>query len=363
MGRRRTVRKRGWPANLYERGGYYSWRDPITKREYGLGRDQVAAFAEAAEANVHVAGISQKTRLVDRITGDADRSLGALMDLYEKRQADVKLAVNTRASYATLQRKARALLGEGTAVARIATLQVDQAIQSLIDEGKHRTAQAMRSRLADIFRFAVAKGWCTHNPVLVTEKIKVEIIRSRLTFDVFMRLYEATGIGWLRNAMALALVSGQRREDISLARFAAVKDGHWFCEQGKTGQKLMLPLELRLAHFGMSLGDVVRQCRTSGTLSKYLVHHLRSSGGAKAGDLVWKDTISRTFTEELKKVPGLKWGDKDPPTFHEIRSLSERMYRAQGGVDTQELLGHRDPKSTRLYHDNRGAEWVRVKVG
>lgn len=59
---------------------------------------------------------------------------------------------------------------------------------------------------------------------------------------------------------------------------------------------------------------------------------------------------------------GLEWGDKEPPTLHEIRSLSERLYKAEGRVNTQELLGHKDPRMTRVYHDPRGAEFIDVAV-
>lgn len=45
------------------------------------------------------------------------------------------------------------------------------------------------------------------------------------------------------------------------------------------------------------------------------------------------------------------------PTFHEQRSLSERLYRDQG-VDTQKLLGHKTQKMTDRYNDDRGKDWV-----
>jgi hypothetical protein len=40
---------------------------------------------------------------------------------------------------------------------------------------------------------------------------------------------------------------------------------------------------------------------------------------------------------------------------------TERLYAKQG-INTQELLGHKDPKTTQTNHDSRG-DWVRVKVG
>ncbi|MCX7563426.1 tyrosine-type recombinase/integrase [Xanthomonadaceae bacterium XH05] len=165
----------------------------------------------------------------------------------------------------------------------------------------------------------------------------------------------------MRNAANLALVSAQRREDIASAHFANVHDGAWWVEQSKTGQRVCIPLALRLDVAGLSLDDVVRQCRSTGVLSKYLVHQTSPRGNSPVGRKIWVDTITRRWSECIEAL-GLDWGGKTPPTFHEIRSLSERLYTEQGGINTQELLGHRDARSTSLYHDSRGAEWVRISV-
>ena len=53
---------------------------------------------------------------------------------------------------------------------------------------------------------------------------------------------------------------------------------------------------------------------------------------------------------------------ENAPTFHEIRSLSKRLYAAQGNVDTKALLGHKDEKTAALYADPRGSEAIRVTV-
>lgn len=52
MPRPRTNRLReALPDNLYERKGYYSWRDPATGGELGLGRDRLGAIAAAEYRN------------------------------------------------------------------------------------------------------------------------------------------------------------------------------------------------------------------------------------------------------------------------------------------------------------------------
>ncbi len=52
------------------------------------------------------------------------------------------------------------------------------------------------------------------------------------------------------------------------------------------------------------------------------------------------------------------------PSLHEVRSLSARLYSAQG-VDVQTLLGHKYPEMTSLYTDDRGLsakDWKRVEL-
>lgn len=358
---RRNARNRNLPKGLRERDGYFSWTHPQTGQEFGLGRNRGSAIAEAMEANLHVDGMLTRTRLVDRLTGGSDRTLGAWLDIYEGQLDKRKLAPNTRRSLGTYLRRTRATFPQDTALERITTLLVSDALTALEADGKPRTAQALRSFLKDCFRAAVAAGWIATNPVLVTETISVEVQRARLSLDDFKRVRAGASL-WMANAMDLALVSGQRREDVSSARFADIHDDAWFNEQGKTGKRLILPLCLRLDAASLCLGDVVKRCRATGVLSPFLIHQTRAYGNSALGQQMWVDTISRRFTD-LVVALGADWKGKTPPTFHEIRSLSARLYEAQGNVSVQELLGHSDARMTSVYRDSRGAEWTRVKFG
>lgn len=367
MGRRRNAPRRGWPANLYERAGYFSWRNPEDGREYGLGRDRHAAFAQAVEANLHIAQMSRKSRLVDRLTGAGERTFDAWLARYAELLEQRTLADATRKAYKSLAKIIREKMPVEKSLSAITTLDCVTAIQAITGEGKARTAQAVRSHLKDIFREAIASGWLERNPVEVTRAVEVKVKRARLDFETFMAIYGKTKLDWLRNAMALAIVSSQRREDIVEARLADVRpiddggDLGWWINQGKTGNRLILPLSLRLDRFGMSLGDVVHQCRSSGVLSHHLIHQTRPRGNSPVGSQIHIDRVSKAFSDAVENI-GRNWDDKNPPTFHEIRSLSERLYADQGNINTQELLGHKDPRTTQTYHDSRG-DWVRVKVG
>lgn len=46
------------------------------------------------------------------------------------------------------------------------------------------------------------------------------------------------------------------------------------------------------------------------------------------------------------------------PTFHEQRSLSERLYEDQG-IHTHQLEGHSSGRITAQYHYNRGRDQVK----
>lgn len=367
--RKRSKAKGNWPTNLYERGGYFSWRHPTTREEFGLGRDQKKAFDQAIEANHKIEGFKDEApRLIHRITGEADRSVGKWNEKYQGMLAKQDYAAVTLKTYKSLGKRMVTMLKPETPMSTVTALKISEALDIIaVTEGKARLAQSVRGFMRDSFREAKVQGWFVgDNPVMDTKlSVKVEVKRARLSFEVFMQVYRATELDWLRNAMALALVSGQRREDIALAQFKAFHDGGWWCvqesEKGANQHRIFIPNELKLEVFGMSLGDVISQCRRTGVVSKHLIHQTVKRGNSPIGRHIWIDTLSHRFAEAVAGL-GIDWAPKTAPSFHEIRSLSERLYAAQGGVDTQELLGHNDAATTALYHDGRGSEWVRIKV-
>ena len=361
MPRNRSQRKRALPPNLYERSGYYAWRDPRTRREYGLGRDRASAITQAIEANTLLAGLQTSTRLVDRLNDSAERTVGNWSERFAARLAGKKLADNTRRTYATLLRKLVSSIGASTPIARIETRHIAEMVDAEIAAGRARMAQALRSFAKEFFRAAMAAGWVERNVVDVTERVTVDVKRERLSLAQWQSIYDLAGekrLIWLQNAMLLALVTGQRRDDIVNAAFADFDADGWRLQQGKTGAKLLIPNNLRLNAIGQSLGDVVKRCRSTGVVSRYLVHQTSPRGNSPVGSQVWIDTISKRFAE-LRDSIGM---GTTPPTFHEIRSLSLRLY-AEQGINAQTLAGHTDPATTAIYTDTRGSEWVRVECG
>lgn len=362
--RKRSEKRRGFPPNLYESRGYFSWKHPKTGQHFGLGRKKHRAFMEAIEANAQLA---PRPSLVERIHRPQVQSLGAWLDEYAKTlqkrkgRAGRPLSANSMRAYTNSIRRARRDFDPEQSIADISTRDIAAALDALDEADKARSAQQYRSHLFDCFRVAMQKGWRQDNPVQVTDRVSVRVKRARLTLEQLMAAYQATELVWLRNAIALALVSGQDRDSCVRAEFKQdIRDGAWWNERTKTGARIVLPLELRLDCFGMSLGDVVAQCRGTGILSRYLIHQTKRAKGAQLGKAINPTMLTRKFAAAIKAL-SIDWGDKNPPSFHEIRSLSARLYRDEKHVDPQALLGHKSAKMTETYTDGRG-EWIRVGI-
>lgn len=345
---------------MRERNGYFSWRHPLTGQEFGLGRDKRDAFSQATEANMQLSGQIVRPRLVDRLTGDESRTWDKWCDEFEKLLGERDSKLNTRRTRKSQLNRLRRCFDKNQSAASITTLACSDVLKALKQEGKARTAQAFRSFMIDCFDRMIAQGWRKDNPARVTDEVSVKVKRGRLPFEAFMLLYRTTSIQWLRNAMALAIVTGQDRDSVRNAKFADFRDGGWWNERSKTGARVFLPLNVRLDMFEMSLEDVLRQCRATGIVSANLIHQTQRAKGARLGKPLHVDMITRKFSAELAKLK-LDWGGKKAPTFHEIRSLSARLHKTQGNVNPQELLTHKDPRTTAIYTDGRG-EWVRVGV-
>jgi len=69
------------------------------------------------------------------------------------------------------------------------------------------------------------------------------------------------------------------------------------------------------------------------------------------------ESVFRQFSTARKNT-GLSWGDKTPPSFHEIRSLAARLYKKEkNGEFAQSLLGHKSIAMTEKYQDSRSDDW------
>lgn len=358
MAARPRIRKRAnWPANLHEpRQGYYTWRDPRDGKTHVLGRMPLAqAIYEATEANMKASASAPKTTLAERVAQDSH----TIADLLKK--MPVKGAETTIRSRKSMDAHIEKCLGK-IPCAELTTKHIADMLEKLIDAGKASWARNLRTRTLAVCKRGAALGWINGNPAANTEQEKVVVKRRRLRgIAEFNLIYEKAPqvADWLQHAMLLALVSGQDRSTIGRWERNSVKDGVALVTRRKTKVQIEIPTSLRLNAIDMSLADVIAQCKSTGVVSKYLIHHVRNKGGAKSGQPVKLDAITKAFAaaRDLAEITG-----DDAPSFHELRSLAKRLYEKQGGVDTKALLGHMTETAADLYADGRGIEPIRVKI-
>lgn len=365
--RRREAKRRNWPDHLNQNGaGYFYWRDPDTKKDYGLGRDQAKAFAEARAANLAVEQRRGTKTLAQKLMEPAGKPLSEWATEYEQIYIDTRSP--TPATVKTVRAGIRAIRTAPFIekhLRSIETVEVSNFIEAATLKRGAQMAALIRKTLLDMFREAETKGHISSgsNPVSVTRVPSFEVERSRLTWEQFEAVYEAAGDmePWVARSFELALLTAQRREDIANMLFADVKDGFLFVEQAKTDVKLRIPVTMRISALGLSLEDVIKRCRDK-VVSKSILHHARHIGKRRPGDPIDKDSLTRAFLK-ARTAAKITWETgKTAPTFHELRSLAARLYSEQEGVEfAQALLGHKSEKMTAMYRDTRGAEWTEIK--
>ncbi|USB67074.1 site-specific integrase [Klebsiella pneumoniae] len=349
---------------------YWRYKHPITGKFHSLGTDESEATAIAIEANKRLA--EQQTRqimaITDRISTSSGKSISTntWLERYWKIQQERLKSGDIKEN--TIKQKAKpvSLLKERVGMKLISAVNVRDVAQILdeyLAEGQPRMAQVIRSVLIDVFKEAQHAGEVPpgYNPALATKQPRRKITRQRLTLEEWQKIFDIADENhkYMGNAMLLAIVTGQRLGDISRMKFSDIWDDHLHVEQEKTGSKIAIPLALRCNAINWSLRDVISRCRDY-AVSPYLVHFFRTTSQAERGAQVKPRTLTMNFSK-ARNGADIDWGQGTPATFHEQRSLSERLYKAQG-INTKDLLGHKTQQQTDRYHDDRGKGWTTVAL-
>lgn len=345
---------------------YWRYKHPVTGKFHSLGTDEVEAKAIATEANARLA--EQRSRQVlaisDRIATSKGKSITTVtwLERYWKIQEERFASGDIKENTYKQKAKPVALLKERAGMKLISSVDVRdiaQIFEEYLSAGQPRMAQVVRSVLIDVFKEAQHYGEVPpgYNPALATKQPRRKITRQRLSLEQWQKIFVIADKKhqYMWNAMMLALLTGQRLGDISKMKFSDIWDDHLHVIQEKTGSKIAIPLYLRLNEINWSLREVVARCRDY-AVSPYLVHFSRTTSQAELGSQVKSNTLTMNFSK-ARDLAEIDWYDGTPATFHEQRSLAERLYEAQG-IDTQKLLGHKSANQTARYHDSRGKDWV-----
>lgn len=296
---------------------------------------------------------------VTSATSANDVTLNKWVDVYEsliaERGYDPQTIKNRRANLKHVRR----IWGESP-LRSVKPLHISSALQVFLPD-RSSMARRIFDELRDVYREAVANEWCESNPVLNARRPPSKVKRKRLSLDVWDDMCEVALVhrqAWVLLMLLLALVTGQRRADLGKMRFEDVWDGHLHIEQQKKagkpyGARVALPLVLRLDVIGVTLGEVIEMCKHYSKPGPTL---LRRSDGER----IELSSLSTRFNEIIRAVHGDGvYAEREWPSLHEVRSLSERLYRSQG-IQTQHLLGHKNQEMTDKYNDDRGltaSEW------
>jgi len=274
------------------------------------------------------------------------RTLGQWAVVYRQIIAGRPIEEKTKANRRSSLAHVLVALGADQIISSIRPHEVASMVMG-IHKGHPPLAKRVLIEAKDIFQEAVNYGWLDRSPAMQCKAPLVKVQRKRLTMEQWLTInaYAVEHLPpWVSRMLTLALVTGQRRSDLVKMRFSDVWDEHLHVEQIKTGARLALPLALRLDALGLTLGEAIEGCRAYAVGTEYM---LRKHDGHRLGDASLSARFECAREAALPAISGI------PPSLHECRSLSERLYRAQG-INTMVLLGHKSQDMTDMYNDDRG---------
>ncbi|MFS1583972.1 MAG: tyrosine-type recombinase/integrase, partial [Candidatus Arsenophonus phytopathogenicus] len=302
---------------------------------------------EAISANQLLLNTEKVKPLTERIDGQGTVYFHEFLDRYEEILKTRGLRERTLKEY----RQRIGVIRKGfldTPIQNITTKNIADFLHPFIHEGKTTTAKLLRGSLIDCFREALASGLVELNPAELTKNPKAKIQRVRLSLDDFNTILDLINdnVQWLSQAMKIALVTGQRVSDISKIKWKDIHDGKLWIVQQKTETKLNIPLSLEI--IGIRLSNIIKNNKNN---SEYVIND--------DGKKISAERISKRFSK-ARDLTNLIW-EGTPPSFHEIRSLSARLYTEKNGSEfTRKLLGHKSAEMTAKYQDNRSNDWIEL---
>lgn len=286
------------------------------------------------------------------------RTLGEWAETYRKiidgKPVEEKTKINRRSTLLHILNG----LGRDRIISTVKPHEISGLVMG-IHKAHPQLAKRVLIEAKDFFNEAVSYAWLLRSPAASIKAPRVRVMRERLKLEQWQKIYAwsvANQPPWVSRMLVLALVTGQRRSDLEKMRFDDVWDHHLHVVQAKTGTRLALPLELRMEAIGVSVGEAIEACRKYAVGEVFL---LRKHNGLPLG----MASLSARF-EEAREAALPAFTSGHPPSLHECRSLSERLYRIQG-INTMVLLGHKHQEMTDLYNDDRGlssGQWKTLTI-
>ncbi|ULQ45456.1 tyrosine-type recombinase/integrase [Flagellatimonas centrodinii] len=338
----------------------YRWRHPITGKYYYFGK---ACGREEANSTARALNLkfSAKSSIFDKIAQGETSSMRSLIEIHRREVlSSRKLADKTRATYSDYLTAIERKIGDWD-VSAVTPFDVAQFLKVASDGDRAR--QMYRQQLVELFATAIEEGLRADNPAAATRRPVAKRKRARLTRPDLM-LIRAAAPSWLQNAIDLALVTLQRREDICALTWDADLGTTLRIEQRKTGKRLEIEVS-------SDLRVVLGRCRDN-IASPFIIHRLPEKARPRSlrakhrshHTQVLPEQLTRAF-ERAREASGRFSGIDHPPSFHEIRSLGIALYRDAGWTkeQVQRLAGHEHVEMTEHYLSGHEVPWERVSTG
>lgn len=356
---------------------YWAYRDPITKKRRGLGSDRATAVSLARQLNsIRLNPGNQVDAIVSGIENDLPQHISAglyfgnVVDRYiEEAVPEKDWSAQTDKNMQAMMKRFKLEFGDKP-LHHVNVIFLNEWLGKLTKNAyvKHRT------RLIDIFKFAISKGYTKENPaeatMVKTPKVK-DKLRKRLTLDTYKAIYRIAE-PWMQNAMDIALITLQRGGDIVEMEYGDIKSDdsveRLYVIQNKNekkSDKAFLAIEIN-SH----LRAIIDRTKMDAGNCPYIIHanHKRRYKTPNKTHLnqVLRDHLTKTFSK-LRDETGLFDGQDalSRPTFHEIRSLGIHLYKdvqRLGDDYTQSLAGHADLKMTDEYARGHKVEFNKVSA-
>lgn len=310
---------------------YYFDTGEKPRREIPLGDDYVLA-------------VQQWSRLSQSAAPDL-KTLGWVIAKYLGSADYQDLAIGTQADYRYALDKIAEAFGDAP-LAGVKSGHVRLYLDDRRKESEHR-AQRERAILSMVFRWAMARDWCSHNPVAAVAGKRLPGRRAVVITDAQLdAVYQAAGQP-LRDALDLAYFLGQRPADLLRLSETDIRDGLLELRQAKTGEPLRFAIAGQLADL---LERIAERKRSHPVRSLALLIDER-------GRRLTKAQLRNRF-ETARTAAGIPGADFQ---FRDMRRKAGTDLRDQAGLDAaQDLLGHRSQAMTEHY--TAGAGKVRTAI-
>ena len=318
MGRRRTTFK-DLPPGMHMKGdNYYHVTSTAPRKWTALGRDRARALLEWA-------------RIEGAEPDPAVRTFEVIALRYERQVMPGKAARTQRDNLKELDRL-RSVFG----AMLIEDLKPHHVRSYLDKRGEHAKARANREKALLSHLFNKAREWGYTDAPNPCQGVKgfTETGRDRYVTDAEFRAVHSKADATLRDAMDIALLTGQRPADVLKIQRGDIRDGALFVAQNKTGAKRAIEVTGELAQVIERINARSRQ-----RLSAYLI---QDDNGRPLSMLAMRSRF-----DKARKAAGV--------TF-QFRDIRAKTASDTGDLShSQKLLGHKNRDMTEHY--------VRERIG